>query len=251
MTSDDLHLRSLKPRNLCIFLDFDGTLVELAATPDGIHVPSGLHGLLTRLHHRVEGRLFIVSGREVSTLKRFLPLYRGDMFGAHGAESWRDGRLERHRLVGSHVVTQVQDAARQAVGSIEGLTLETKDTGAVFHYRGAPQAEDAAHEAAGRIADAADGMALHASKMAFEIRPSDVSKADAVTQVMASQPGHIRPVVVGDDTTDEEAMAVANDRGGVSVRVGAGNTCAMHRLPDPAAVIAVLAHWAQDKEGAV
>jgi trehalose 6-phosphate phosphatase len=88
---------------------------------------------------------------------------------------------------------------------------------------------------------------MHTSKMAFEIRPSDASKAGAVHAIIAEQPSGIRPVVIGDDVTDEEAMVVANAAGGFAVRVGGGDTCAAYCLPNPAAVLALLESWLSEE----
>lgn len=249
MTEDASTLRDRRIDDFFLFLDFDGTLVDLAPTPDGISVPDDLTDLLARLHRRLDGRIALVSGREVATLERFLPDFAGDIYGAHGAESRQGGRLTRHPLVGSAVVTDVQAQARKAVAAIEGLTLETKDTGAVIHYRGVPHAEPEALTAAVRIAEAAKGMEMHRSKMAFEIRPADATKAGAVRTAMEGQPDHIRPVVIGDDVTDEEAMEAALERDGLCIRVGDGDSCAAYRLPDPAAVRQLLHGWVT--EGAV
>jgi trehalose 6-phosphate phosphatase len=243
MTDDIDALGHMSTSDLFLFFDFDGTLVDLAATPDGIVIPDALPGLLSHLHTHLDGRLCLVSGREVATLERFLPDFPGDIFGAHGAEARRAGKLTRHPLVGSPLVADVQRQAQDAVNTIDGLTLETKGTGAVIHYRAAPYAEAKARAAADRIARTANGMELHTSKMAFEIRPADSSKAGAVRTIMAEQLPQIRPVVVGDDVTDDEAMVVANERGGFGVRVGPGETCAAYRLPGPAAVHAVLRVW--------
>ncbi len=228
---------------MCLFLDFDGTLVSLAPTPDTIEVPTLLPGILAKLHDQLSGRLYLVSGREISALEHFLPEFPGDMFGAHGAESRRSGLYKKHPLVGSQPVWDVHESAKKVVAAIPRTTLETKDTGAVIHYRAVPDAAGAVRKAAHRIAKSVVGMELHTSKMAFEIRPDDVSKANAVQQILHTQPSDLYPVVIGDDTTDEEAMAVANNAGGFSVRVGDGETCAAYRLSDPAAVIALLEHW--------
>lgn len=228
----------------CIFLDFDGTLVELAPTPDGIAVPADLSAILADLHTRMAGRLVLVSGREVSSLTVHLPDFPGDIFGAHGAEMRRNGVLTPHALVGSAAVAQVQAAAAKAARHAAGLLLELKKTGAVLHYRGDPAQEVFVREAMSRIAGTAPEMDLHASKMAYEVRPADASKAGALRQVMAQMPTGIRPIVIGDDVTDEEAMVVARQMRGVCIRVGDGDTVAQHRLPGPPEVLALLRNWA-------
>lgn len=236
-------LRDLDLSRHCIFLDFDGTLVELAPTPDGITVPDHLSALLAALHARMDGRLLLVSGREISSLTAHLPDFPGDIFGAHGAEMRRDGVLTRHALVGSAVVAQVQRAAAEVATMAEGLLLEKKDTGAVVHFRADPTQEALVRAAMTRIASQAPQMDLHESKMAFEVRPADASKAGAVTQVMAQMPDGIRPVVIGDDVTDEEAMVVAQQMQGVCIRIGQGETCAAYRLAGPPDVLALLQNW--------
>ncbi|MBS1301061.1 trehalose-phosphatase [Loktanella sp. SALINAS62] len=236
-------LSNLLPRSLYVFLDFDGTLVSLADTPDSIVVPDELNGVLADLHQRLNGRLAIVSGREVSQIERFLPDFPGDIFGAHGAEARIDGALRRHRLVGSDIVADAQARARSLTDSDPDLLLELKDTGAVVHYRATPQKGDQVKAALQDIVDDHGDLVLHASKMAWEMRPADATKAAAVQHLMQGQPDTIRPVVIGDDVTDEEAMAVAHQMNGVCIKIGTGDTSAQHRLDGPSELHALLRIW--------
>ena len=232
----------------CIFLDFDGTLVELAPTPDGITVPDELPALLADLHARMEGRLLLVSGREISSLTAHLKNFPGDIFGAHGAEMRRDGIETPHTLVGSDAVARVQAEAEKIAAAAAGLLLENKKTGAVVHFRADPGQDGFVHAAMAKIAAEVPGMDLHASKMAYEVRPADASKAGVVKTVMAQMGEGIRPIVIGDDVTDEEAMVVARQMQGVCIRVGDGDTVAQHRLPGTPAVLDLLRIWAEDNK---
>ena len=72
------------PPRAALFLDFDGTLVDIAPTPDAVLVPPDLPALLARLSDRLEGALAVVSGRPAAQLAALLPaplMLAGD----HGA----------------------------------------------------------------------------------------------------------------------------------------------------------------------
>ena len=237
-------LDRLDPGGLLFCLDFDGTLVEIADRPDGIHVPDDLAGDLNALRDRVDGRLAIVTGREVSAIEAFLPGYDGDIFGAHGTEARRDGRLATHPLVGSPVVAQVQGRAQALCDTHPSLLLEPKKTGVVVHYRADPSREDQVIRALTEATADLPDLVLHHSKMAIEVRPADATKGRAVTELMADAPAGIRPLVAGDDTTDEEAMEVAETMDGVTIRVGGGETRAAHRVDGPQSMRALVRRWA-------
>jgi len=218
-----------------VFCDFDGTLVDIAPTPDGIDVAGNLAGTLNSMVDVLSGRFAIVSGRPVPDIERFLPEYRGDIWGAHGAASRRGGTLKNHPLTGSDAVARLQTAARR-VGETHGTLVEMKPTGGVLHYRSKPGLEDTLRaEAVALLADN-EGFELHASKMAWELRPLGASKGGAVAQELADRDSGLIPVVFGDDVTDEEAMTVAIAMGGFGVRIGSGKTQARFRLKDTTAM---------------
>lgn len=222
-----------------VFCDFDGTLVEIAATPDGITIPTDLAARLNALATRLDGRFAIVTGRPVGAIDRFLPDYRGDIWGAHGASSRRDGTHYDHLLTDGPEVAALH-AAMDRIGQVHDALLEKKPTGAVVHFRDNPRNGAALREAVeAMLADHAD-FELHASKMAWEVRPDDASKGGVVDHVLAAWGTDLLPVVFGDDTTDEEGMAVARRHGGFGVRIGAGETLARFRLPDPTAMRALV-----------
>ena len=234
------------PRSAVVFLDFDGTLVELAETPDGITVPDALPGLLERVADAVGGRLHLVSGRDVSAIARFLPGFGGDIHGGHGAQARIDGEMRRHPMSGGDEVRQAQDRARAFASARDGVTAELKDAGAVLHYRQAPAEGAAVAEFMQAEAAKVPRFEAHGAKMAVELKPQDASKGGVVERVLRDHPDG-RPLVLGDDATDEPAMAAANARGGMSVKVGEGESCALQRLDGPAAVHRALAEWIEGK----
>ncbi|HUO53489.1 MAG TPA: trehalose-phosphatase [Rhodoblastus sp.] len=72
--------------NLALFLDFDGTLVDIAPTPDAALAPPGLPELLRRLSNSLGGALAVVSGRGIADIDHRLQPFRGRAAGVHGAE---------------------------------------------------------------------------------------------------------------------------------------------------------------------
>lgn len=223
-----------------LFLDFDGCLVDIAPRPDAVEIPDGLARRLDRLHERLNGAVALVSGRDIADLRSWLPDFPGVIAGSHGAELSLDGRtIQSMHGIDLDVTGLHADAAR-AVAGHPAILVEPKPHGVALHYRADPSLRGVVEAAMADLARAHPGMILQAAKMAVELRPGGTGKGGAVERLMASPPFAGRtPVYAGDDLTDEEAMAVAQDQGGFGVKIGAGETLALYRLPDPAA----LAQW--------
>ncbi|MGR3492661.1 MAG: trehalose-phosphatase [Shimia sp.] len=238
------HLPPLSEMLLC--LDFDGTLVEIAPTPDAIIVPQGLAETLNTLDAALEGGIALISGRDVATLERFLPGYRGQIWGSHGAE-WRDagGRVHPHPVAESDELADLIEAAEVWSRDHPHLPLEIKSLGVVLHYRAHPEAQSAVEEAAHRLADRNDVWATSPAKMAVEIGPKDAGKGPALQRMAKAFPGR-RPVAIGDDTTDEHMFAPALDRGGCAVKVGEGDSAAPLRVAGPPDILALLSALTQE-----
>jgi len=203
------------PLRPALFLDFDGTLVEIAPRPDAVRVPPDLLVVLAGLTARLDGAVAVVSGRPLRDLDHYLPLPIAKA-GDHGAAV----RLSPEASVMAPELPHPPLAWRgQAVAFVErndGTLLEDKEHGFVVHYRQAPQAGEAARDLlAGLIAQRPQEFTLLEARMAWEVRPRGVSKATAVATLMALPPFAGRtPVFVGDDVTDEEGMAAARGFGG-------------------------------------
>ncbi|WP_338144372.1 trehalose-phosphatase [Neoroseomonas marina] len=205
-----------------LFLDLDGTLLDIAPRPDAVVVPSGLPCALARTAVRLGGALAVVSGRPRATVDSLLaPLVLPGGFG-HGAEL-RDA-LGRTGAPGTVPVPPQHWAVRLAafVAAHPGLLLERKPHGLALHYRAAPDQARAAKALMSAFADEAPSdFELLPAHMAFEIRPRAATKGRAVAALMAAAPFRgRRPVFVGDDVTDEDGMAEARRLGGFGLRVG-------------------------------
>jgi trehalose 6-phosphate phosphatase len=229
-----------RPAGAALFLDFDGTLVELAAAPDLIDVPAALPGLLARLSERLDGRLAILSGRSLADLDRHLGRHLGGsgiaLSGSHGLElRLPDGRTLAPKAPDGLAAARAE-VAGFAAGQ-EGLLVEEKPAGIALHYRQAPEQEAGVAAFLGALAERT-GLILQRGKMVIELRAGGADKGDALRLLMAEPPfAGARPWFVGDDLTDEDAFAAAAALAGAGVLVGAPReTAARWRLPDVAAV---------------
>jgi trehalose 6-phosphate phosphatase len=205
-----------------LFLDLDGTLLDIAPTPDAVLVPPGLIDSLSGVGARLGGALAIVTGRARETVDNLLaPLAPPGGFG-HGAEL----RDAEGRLGGTDSVPRLPadwvSRLEREIASWPGVILERKPHGLALHYRAAPERRDAALAALeSLLAGHAEDFALLPAHMAFEIRPRQATKARAVEALMRTAPFRgRRPVFVGDDVTDEAGMDAARRHGGLGLHVG-------------------------------
>jgi trehalose 6-phosphate phosphatase len=224
-----------------LFLDFDGTLVELAEAPDAISVAPVLGGLLARLGERLNGRIAIVSGRALGDLDAHLSLQGIAASGSHGNELRLSGgdATSAAPLDGlAWAIAQVQAFAEER----RGLLVEAKPAGVALHYRQAPEREGEVLTQMTTLADAT-GLHVQRGKMVAELRPAGADKGSALRRLMTEPAfaGAI-PLFVGDDITDEDGFAAAARMGGGGVLVGAPReSAARWGLADVSAVL----NWLQ------
>ena len=232
MSGNDLDGLALSA-NDALFLDFDGTIAELGPDPDAIAIPAGTGADLGRLAARLGGAIVLLSGRDLRDLAARTPatVWRA---GGHGLETVAPGQpLPAPPPPPPDAVL----APLRAVARLPGVRLELKGPVAALHYRAAPAAEVRCLAAAAAAASAAPGLLRQQGKMVVEVKPVAAHKGLALRALMAREPfAGRRPVMIGDDTTDEDAIAAARALGGVGVKVGTGPSAATLRVPDPAAV---------------
>jgi len=209
-------------RTFALFLDLDGTLLEIAATPEQVVVSPGLAALLTELSRGLDGALAIVSGRPLGQIDRLLDPFRSSAAGEHGAAvRFADGTLEE--LSSELAIPEAwRDSLVAAADLLPGVQIESKPHGVVVHYRLAPHlGEDVWRLARSLVADDHPRFHLLPAREAVEISARSVSKGAAVERLMeqAAFRGR-RPIFVGDDCTDEAGMETARVLGGIGLRVG-------------------------------
>jgi len=234
------------PSNTALFLDVDGTLLELAARPESVRVSDELRGLLSRLASRLDGALALISGRSLDVLDElFAPLVL-PAAGVHG--------LQRRSHRGQRQLAEVRPDWHAAVAATltefaathPGLQLEDKGHALALHFRNAPEQAAAAETMADELlAELGRPTRLLRGKMVLEFMPAGSDKGIAIREFMTEAPFRDRrPVFIGDDVTDEAGFCAVNSLDGWSVRVGSGtDTSARHMLADVTAVYQWLDSW--------
>jgi trehalose 6-phosphate phosphatase len=222
-----------------LFLDFDGTLVELAPQPEAVIVPPDLPPLLQRLHARAGGAVAIISGRPIAEVDAFLAPTRLPASGAHGAE-FRDTAEAEIEIVAARLSDPLRAQLQAIVATLQarwpGLRTEDKGTSFAVHYRHAPDAEIDLRAALEAL-NFGNGWQMLAGHRVFEIKARGWNKGTAINRMMSSGAfSGRRPIFIGDDRTDLDGMAAALELGGGGVAVGGLEAELAWKLPDPAAV---------------
>ncbi len=215
------------PANAALFLDIDGTLLDIAERPDLVVIPAGLPALLARLAAERGGALAFLSGRPLADIDFFFP--GGLPAGAEHGAVLRDSGGTIHELAARPAAfAHWRETLNAAALKMPGVLVEAKKLSLVIHYRQAPECGETLRALAeGLIAEAGPGVALLPAHMAFELRPRGSGKDSALAWFMARPPFAGRPpVFIGDDVTDEPAITLANQLGGIGLHVArdfAGN----------------------------
>lgn len=209
------------PALSALLLDVDGTLLDIAPTPDAVSVPLSLPGILGRLRAHLGGALAVVTGRPVEQVEALLGHALQAIAGEHGGaiRAAPGEAIERVSLPDPPVEWTIE--AARIVERHPGSLLEQKQRGFVFHYRLAPEHGPALGSAAAAlIAGERDRFRVTEALMAWEVRPRGADKASAVEALMLLAPFEgRRPIFIGDDETDRDGMRAAVAMGGAGLWV--------------------------------
>jgi len=218
-----------------LFLDFDGTLADLAPRPDLVQVEPELVGTLRALHTCLDGALAVISGRPVAELDYFLQPLTLPAAGVHGAELRNDG--EALAVPPAPGIQPLLPRLEALVARHPGLRLERKSVAVAIHYRQAPELEPLVRATVADVLRGAVGLEGLPGKMVVEIKPAGIDKGGAIATFMRMSPfAGRRPLFAGDDVTDEAGFVMARALGGVGVLVGDRATAATVSVTGPAAL---------------
>ena len=218
--------------NWALFLDFDGTLAEIAPTPDSVAVNGRLPALLARLQRALQGAVVIVSGRPLDQIDRYLAPTRLRAAGLHGWQMRAAVDAEPALPETPEGLGRIRSALRAFADKTDGIRLEDKGVSLALHFRAAPDRGPDCRAAAERAAASANDYEVLDGKMVVEVKPAACDKGRAIETFLA-EPDFAgrKPIFAGDDRTDEHGFETVNRLGGISIRVGGARpTAAQHRI---------------------
>ena len=226
-----------------LFLDFDGTLVDIVARPDLTQVSPQLIEMLDNISRRLDGALAIVTGRPLTDLDRLLAPLVLPAAGIHGIEH-RDSAGNIASRCQTTIPAVAQAQIKTLAASDERLILEDKGHSLGLHFRQAPELETVIRATFDEIsATLGPKFFIQNGKMVLELRPAGINKGSAIEKFMTEAPFSGRHAIfIGDDRTDEDAFAAINSLHGYSIKVGEPDveSAAQFMLNDVAAVHAWL-----------
>ena len=201
-----------------LFIDIDGTLLDMAPTPDAVRVPSGLVETLTRLSATFKGAVALITGRRIADADRFFTPLKLAVSGVHGTEA-RDACGETVMLA-RPVPADLTDAVRDVARAIPGIIVEDKGAGLAVHYRNVPEARVSLELQLRQVILHWKGFAVRRGRKVLDLVPDTNSKATGLSWLMQlpAFQGR-RPVMIGDDHGDEPAMEAAENLGGIGLKV--------------------------------
>ena len=206
----------------CLFLDIDGTLLDIAPTPDAVNVDPALLNLLRRLERACDGAIALITGRPIAAVDALFAPLQLPVAGVHGFERRNaQGHYFRPGFVGAGL-SFLRSEVKALAQSLHGVLLEDKGCAFAVHYRQAPNLEETIRLRLARLVSAAlPAFELLDGDHVVEIKPIEHDKSTAIEAFMQEEPFTGRtPVFIGDDTTDLDGFAAMKRFNGLAIAVG-------------------------------
>jgi trehalose 6-phosphate phosphatase len=207
-----------------LFLDVDGTLLDIAPSPTAVVVPDGLIASIAAIERALNGALALISGRTLAELDRLFHPLRLRASGVHGAEIRFEA--DSQDIITAHAVSlpaALWSSLSEALTDFPGVFAENKLFSFAVHYRAAPECGPRVLETLNKLVELEDNpdVEIIAAHLAFEIKARGFDKGSAIERFLGRAPFSGRtPIFIGDDWTDEAGFAAVARRGGAAYSVG-------------------------------
>lgn len=217
-----------------LFLDLDGTLLDIAQHPGAVTVSPQLRKIVSLAHRLSDGAVALISGRSLADIDRLFGPPPYPAAGQHGLERRDTGGHVSSSIGAMERIGRAAQVLAIQVRMRPGIVIEHKGLSLALHYRNAPEMREWADLMMNALlVGLGPAFELVEGKMVFELRPGGRDKGTAIAEFMSEPPFAGRlPVFIGDDVTDEDGFTVVNIAGGHSIKVGSGGTLARWRLAD-------------------
>ena len=209
-------------RKCAILLDIDGTILDIAPSPQQVRVPPELRHTLARLDELTGGALALVSGRPLADIDLIFSPLQFAAIGGHGAEL-RAAAGAEPRVCAAPLSAALKRRLVSITQIGPGIIAEDKGYSLALHYRLAPEKGEELRAAVAEICAAVPQGTIEIlpGKLVVEIKPAGVNKANAVCDLMRYPPFAGRnPIFIGDDTTDVPVFGIISRFGGLGFSVG-------------------------------
>jgi trehalose 6-phosphate synthase/phosphatase len=247
---DDLSKRDLlhvysKTNKRLLLLDYDGTLVPFASTPEKAEPGPDLLQLLEGLSASVDNDVFLISGRSSEWLEKYFGNLPLNLVAEHGAKSkyknsaWLT-EIQTHSEWKEEALNIMEMFVRRCPGSF----IEEKDFSIVWHYRNCnrEQGRLRAIELKGELQDFLRNNHLQVlpGNKVIEVRNSGIDKGTAIKKIL-SRKEYDYIFAVGDDRTDEDMFRLLlKKKNCFSIKVGNMASYAKYNLLNQEMVLSLL-----------
>jgi len=219
LENTDALTKQFSGKQVVLFLDYDGTLTPIVATPDLAVLSDEMRDSLKRTADCYTTAL--ISGRELSNLLKMVAIDGLYYAGNHGFEIEGPHHSKIKTRKGEkylEVVDKAYHDIKKRVGDIEGVIIEHKKFSLSVHIRLVDESlVDGIEKAVDEVLSHYTELKKHHGKKVFEVRPRmDWHKGKAVMHLLKAldlDKEDVLPIYIGDDVTDEDAFEALKDRG--------------------------------------
>lgn len=223
-----------KAKKKLILLDYDGTLVNFAPTPDGATPTKRLLDILSKLCGRSDTRLVIITGRGKTSIDLLLGHLPVDIVAEHGAmmklnNEWRMVTENREDWK-KEILEKLNDCVKENQGSF----IEVKEYALTWHYRQVAETTgfhvaEKLIESLHPISEKYDLKIINGNKV-VEVVAGKQDKGVAALKIL-NEHEYDFVLAIGDDKTDEDMfLKLQSLQNCYTVKVGPGSTSARHQL---------------------